>query len=97
MSETNYKNYCLRCKSSQEIKDSHIIASKNNRRMLIGNCIQCGTKTSRFLKKETSKLDEIVKEDDKVENVKELIQHIENKIVKKVKGNKNKNKEILVE
>ena len=100
MSEENNKSFCLKCKQNVDIKDVEFKTTKNNRRMMSGVCIQCNTRTCKFLKKEQvdNKVDEVVKEDEvKVENVKELIQHIENKIVKKVKGNKNKNKEILVE
>ena len=72
MSENkNYINYCLKCKKKCDITDVEIKTSKNNRKMLLGKCNICDTRTCRFLKKEKSemskKLDELVKvEDNKI-------------------------------
>jgi hypothetical protein len=76
--ENNQKNYCLKCKSNQDIKDVEVKTTKNNRRMLSGLCSVCNTKTCRFLKKgDDNKVDEVVKEvevvkddEDKKEDVK---------------------------
>ena len=93
-------SYCLKCKCNQEIKDAEVKISKNNRSMLCGICVQCGTKCCRFLKKEKSeiskKLEEYLIEDKKVDDnvddkkddtVKDKVEHIE----KKIKNVKRKN------
>lgn len=96
----NNKSHCLKCKSTQDIKDAEVKISKNNRSMLCGICVQCGTKCCRFLKKEKSeiskKLEEYLIEDKKVDDnvddkkddtVKDKVELIE----KKIKNVKRKN------
>ncbi|GIY22504.1 DUF5679 domain-containing protein [Caerostris darwini] len=41
--------YCVKCKSHTETKDINQTVSKNNRPMLKGICVQCGSKKCRFL------------------------------------------------
>ncbi|GIY05707.1 DUF5679 domain-containing protein [Caerostris darwini] len=47
LSKTNI--YCVKCKSHTETKDINQTVSKNNRPMLKGICVQCGSKKCRFL------------------------------------------------
>jgi hypothetical protein len=40
MSENNNKvSFCLRCKTIVDIKDAEVKLTKNNRKMLSGNCV----------------------------------------------------------
>jgi hypothetical protein len=42
--------YCLKCKKKTETKDQEETTSKNNRKMLKGICVVCGTHKSQFIK-----------------------------------------------
>ena len=46
--------YCLKCKQKTNSKDITEVITKNNRRMLKGICIVCGSKKSTFVKSITS-------------------------------------------
>lgn len=41
--------YCLKCKQHTETKGAHTATSKNGKPMMKGNCVECGSKKSRFL------------------------------------------------
>ena len=43
--------YCLKCKRKTESKDIEEVVTKNNRNMLKGICVVCGTKKSKFIGK----------------------------------------------
>jgi len=40
---------CVKCKSFTETKDVKTKTAKNNRQMLQGTCVVCGTKKSKFV------------------------------------------------
>ena len=95
-------SYCLKCKTVVDIKDAEVKLTKNNRKMLSGICVQCGTKTNKFLKKgDDNKVDEVVKEVEvvkedkkvKVDEVKDIIEKFQKKI-KALKRHKKK-KELI--
>ncbi|MFH1577574.1 MAG: DUF5679 domain-containing protein [Candidatus Omnitrophota bacterium] len=43
--------YCVKCKSSKEMKDAQESTLKNGRRALKGKCSDCGTNMCRILGK----------------------------------------------
>ena len=47
--------YCVKCKQKTDSKNGIEITSKNNRKMLKGICIICGSKKSQFAKKLSGK------------------------------------------
>ncbi|GBM31765.1 hypothetical protein AVEN_56878-1 [Araneus ventricosus] len=47
--------YCLKCKKKTETKDMKETATKNNRPILKGICINCGSKKNRFLEQISKK------------------------------------------
>ena len=44
--------YCLKCKKNTGNTDSKMFKTKNNRLLMQSKCSVCGTKNSRFVKKE---------------------------------------------
>jgi hypothetical protein len=44
--------YCVKCKTKREMKDGKQVVLKNGRPAMKGTCPVCGTKLTRFLKKE---------------------------------------------
>ena len=41
--------YCVKCRRFTETRDLQQITNKNNRQMLQGICVVCGTKNSKFI------------------------------------------------
>ena len=50
-----YKMYCLKCKRQTETKDIQQLTTKNNRLMLKGKCVVCGTKKAQFISNKKGK------------------------------------------
>ena len=52
------ENYCVSCKKNTANEKSSIKKTKQNRLILVQNCVVCGKKNSRFIKnQETSRLE----------------------------------------
>ena len=49
------KTYCLKCKKHTDNIDPKMFKTKNNRLLMQSKCSVCGTKKSRFIKKEDAK------------------------------------------
>ena len=49
------KTYCVMCKKDTENIDPKIFRTKNNRLLMQSKCSVCGTKKSRFVKKQVAK------------------------------------------
>ena len=47
--------YCLKCKANTDNIDPKIFKTKNNRLLMQSKCNVCGTKKSRFIKKQDAK------------------------------------------
>ena len=47
--------YCLKCKTNTDNIDLKMFKTKNNRLIMQSKCSVCGTKTSRFVKKQDAK------------------------------------------
>ena len=47
--------YCLKCKKSTESIDSKVSATSNGKTMILSNCAICGSKNSKFIKKQEAK------------------------------------------
>ena len=47
--------YCLVCKKDTENKDAKLIKTKNGRLALSSKCVVCGSKKSKFMKKQEAK------------------------------------------
>ena len=47
--------YCLKCKTNTSNIDPKMVKSKNNRSLMQSKCSVCGTKNSRFVKKQDAK------------------------------------------
>ena len=47
--------YCLVCKRDTENKDAKLIKIKNGRLALSSKCVVCGSKKSKFMKKQEAK------------------------------------------
>ena len=46
------KTYCLKCKKDTDNIDPKMFRTKNNRLLMQSKCSVCGTKKSRFVKKQ---------------------------------------------
>ena len=46
------KTYCLKCKTNTDNIDPKMFKTKNNRLLMQSKCSVCGTKKSRFVKKQ---------------------------------------------
>ena len=51
MTSNNDNIYCVKCRSRTETRDIQNVVSKNNRPMLRGVCVVCGTTKTQFVKK----------------------------------------------
>ena len=51
MTSNNDNLYCVKCKSRTETRDIQNVVTKNNRPMLRGVCVVCGTTKTQFVKK----------------------------------------------
>ena len=49
------KTYCLKCKTNTDNIDLKMFKTKNNRLLMQSKCSVCGTKNSRFVKKQDAK------------------------------------------
>ena len=49
------KTYCLKCKTNTDNIDPKMFRTKNNRLLMQSKCSVCGTKKSRFVKKQDAK------------------------------------------
>ena len=47
--------YCLVCKKDTENKDANLIKTRNGRLALSSKCVVCGSKKSKFMKKQEAK------------------------------------------
>ena len=47
--------YCLVCKKDTENKDANLIKTKNGRLASSSKCVVCGSKKSKFMKKQEAK------------------------------------------
>src|SRR2546428_579412 len=54
MTSNNDNLYCVKCKSKTETRDIQNVVSKNDRPMLRGVCVVCGTTKTQFAKKSPS-------------------------------------------
>ncbi|MFQ6016012.1 MAG: DUF5679 domain-containing protein [Anaerolineae bacterium] len=43
--------YCIKCKAKREMRNAREVMLKGGRPALRGECVQCGTKLTRFLPK----------------------------------------------
>ena len=48
-------SYCLKCKKNTESIDSEVSATSNGRTMTLSTCAICGSKNSKFIKKQEAK------------------------------------------
>ena len=46
--------YCLKCRKNTESKNPKVARTKNGRIMLLSECAVCGSKKSKFIKKQES-------------------------------------------
>ena len=46
------KSYCLKCKKDTENINSNVLKTSNDRTMILSKCAICGSKKSRFIKKQ---------------------------------------------
>ena len=56
-SQCMYKmeSYCLKCRKNTKNIDPEVSSNKNNRTMILSKCAICGSKKSRFIKKQEAK------------------------------------------
>ena len=47
-------SYCLRCGEKTDSKNLRVVKTKNRRVMVSSNCALCGSKGSRFIKRQKS-------------------------------------------
>ena len=47
--------YCLKCKKNTESIDPKVSATSNGRTMILSKCAICGSKKSKFIKKQKAK------------------------------------------
>ena len=45
-------SYCLKCKKNTENINSRVLKANNDKTMLLSKCAICGSKKSRFIKKQ---------------------------------------------
>ena len=48
-------SYCLKCKKDTEIIDPKVCATSNGRTMILSKCAICGSKKSKYIKKQEAK------------------------------------------
>ena len=49
------KSYCLKCRKNSENINPRVSKTSNGRTMLLSKCARCGSKKSRFIKKQKAK------------------------------------------
>ena len=49
------ESYCLKCKKNTENIDPEVSSTSNGRVMILSKCAICGSKKSRFIKKQEAK------------------------------------------
>ena len=49
------ESYCLKCKRNTENIDPKVLSSNNGTVMILSKCAICGSKRSRFIKKQEAK------------------------------------------
>ena len=47
--------YCLKCKKNTESINPKVSATSNGRTMILAKCVICGSKKSKFIKKQEAK------------------------------------------
>ena len=47
--------YCVKCKTKTASTDLHRLVSKNNKLMIGGNCVKCGSRKTQFVSTEKKK------------------------------------------
>ena len=48
-------SYCLKCKKNTETIESKVSATSNGKTMILSKCAICGSKNSKFIKKQEAK------------------------------------------
>ena len=48
-------SYCLKCKKNTENIDPNVSATSNGKTMILSKCAICGSKKSKFIKKQEAK------------------------------------------
>ena len=48
-------SYCLKCKENTESIDPKVSATSNGKTMILSKCAKCGSKKSKFIKKQEAK------------------------------------------
>ena len=48
-------SYCLKCKRNTESIDPNVSATSNGRTMILSKCAICGSRKSKFIKKQEAK------------------------------------------
>ena len=48
-------SYCLKCKKNTKSIDPNVSATSNGRTMILSKCAICGSKKSKFIKKQEAK------------------------------------------
>jgi len=49
MKHADSTSYCVKCRKTTKTTEARIVISKNNRRLIRGNCARCGSKKTRFI------------------------------------------------
>ena len=49
------KSYCLKCRKGTENINRRVSNTSNGRKMILSKCATCGSKKSRFIKKQEAK------------------------------------------
>lgn len=45
----DFEGYCVKCRKKRMVKDGNVQETAKGRRMVKGNCPECGTTVNRFL------------------------------------------------
>ena len=51
----NWNIYCLKCKKTTKNIDPEVLSTSNGKAMILSKCAICGSKKSRFIKKQEAK------------------------------------------
>ena len=51
----NWNIYCLKCKKKTKNIDPEVLSTSNGKAMILSKCAICGSKKSRFIKKQEAK------------------------------------------
>ena len=49
------ESYCLKCRKNAENIDPTVSSTSNGKAMILSKCVICGTKKSKFIKKQQAK------------------------------------------